>query len=52
MLSYHQVKRMFHGIGNRVTTVHRERIGLPDDLPLGGWRPSTKRAEMVSRWSH
>lgn len=41
---YHQVKRMFHRIGNRVTTLHRECIGgitLPDDLPPGGWRPLT-----------
>lgn len=38
---YHQVKRMFHRIGNRVVSLHRERIGaiaLPDDLPPGGWR--------------
>ncbi|MFK7911811.1 MAG: pseudouridine synthase [Akkermansiaceae bacterium] len=24
---YHQVKRMFHAVGNRVTSLHRERIG-------------------------
>lgn len=38
---YHQVKRMFHRIGNRVTALHRERIGhiaLPDDLKPGDWR--------------
>lgn len=38
---YHQVKRMFHRIGNRVTALHRERIGnivLPDDIMPGGWR--------------
>ncbi len=43
---YHQVKRMFHRIGNRVTALHRERIGgigLPDDLPPGGWRALTKQ---------
>jgi len=41
---YHQVKRMFHRIGNRVITLHRERIGeiaLPDDLPPGAWRHLT-----------
>lgn len=38
---YHQVKRMFHRIGNRVTSLHRESIGpvlLPDELPPGAWR--------------
>ena len=38
---YHQVKRMFHRIGNRVVSLHRESIGglhLPVDLPAGGWR--------------
>lgn len=38
---YHQVKRMFHRVGNRVTTLHRERIGgiaLPVDMPPGAWR--------------
>ncbi len=38
---YHQVKRMFHRIGNRVASLHRESIGsigLPEDLPPGGWR--------------
>ena len=42
---YHQVKRMFHRIGNRVTALHRERIGgieLPDDLPPGAWRALTR----------
>jgi 16S rRNA pseudouridine516 synthase len=41
---YHQVKRMFHRIGNRVTALHRERIGnieLPDDLKPGEWRALT-----------
>jgi 16S rRNA pseudouridine516 synthase len=41
---YHQVKRMFHRIGNRVTALHRERIGgiiLPDDLGPGEWRVLT-----------
>lgn len=38
---YHQVKRMFHRIGNRVASLHRESIGtihLPEDLAVGGWR--------------
>lgn len=38
---YHQVKRMFHRIGNRVVALHRDRIGdiaLPDDLGPGQWR--------------
>lgn len=42
---YHQIKRMFHRIGNRVTTLHRERIGgivLPADLKPGEWRELTK----------
>jgi 16S rRNA pseudouridine516 synthase len=42
---YHQIKRMFHRIENRVLHLHRERIGdilLPPDLPPGMWRPLTK----------
>lgn len=38
---YHQIKRMFHRVGNRVTRLHRERIGglgLPADLSPGAWR--------------
>lgn len=38
---YHQVKRMFHRIDNRVTALHRESIGditLPADLAAGEWR--------------
>jgi 16S rRNA pseudouridine516 synthase len=38
---YHQVKRMFHRIGNRVTKLHRESVGalrLPPDLRPGEWR--------------
>jgi len=41
---YHQVKRMFHRIENRVTSLHRERIGtigLPEDLTPGSWRALT-----------
>jgi 16S rRNA pseudouridine516 synthase len=38
---YHQVKRMLAAVGNRVTGLHRSRIGsmaLPDDLLPGQWR--------------
>lgn len=38
---YHQVKRMFHRIGNRVTALHRVSVGgiaLPEDLQPGEWR--------------
>ncbi|WP_127346182.1 16S rRNA pseudouridine(516) synthase RsuA [Pseudidiomarina mangrovi] len=41
---YHQVKRMFAALGNRVERLHRERIGqlqLPTDLELGEYRPLT-----------
>jgi 16S rRNA pseudouridine516 synthase len=38
---YHQVKRMLAAVGNRVTGLHRSRMGdlrLPDDLAPGQWR--------------
>ena len=38
---YHQVRRMFAAVGNRVVTLHRDRIGnldLPDDLAPGAYR--------------
>lgn len=38
---YHQIKRMFFAVGNKVTSLHRERIGhivLDPDLPPGGYR--------------
>lgn len=41
---YHQVKRMFHAVGNQVTSLHRERIGeirLPHSLPPGACRELT-----------
>lgn len=41
---YHQVKRMFHRVQNRVTALHRESIGslhLPEDLQPGQWRALT-----------
>jgi 16S rRNA pseudouridine516 synthase len=42
---YHQIKRMFHRVGNRVVALHRLSIGgvvLPDDLKPGGWHALTK----------
>jgi len=41
---YHQVKRMFAAIGNKVVGLHRERIGCVKlaDLPLGDWRYLTE----------
>ncbi|MFB2764370.1 pseudouridine synthase [Marinobacter shengliensis] len=38
---YHQVKRMFHAVGNRITSLHRESMGslaLDPELPVGGYR--------------
>lgn len=40
---YHQVKRMFFAVGNRVNKLHRERIGnLCVDVPIGTWRHLTQ----------
>lgn len=42
---YHQVKRMFAALGNRVVELHRESIGsiaLDEDLPEGDYRPLTE----------
>jgi 16S rRNA pseudouridine516 synthase len=42
---YHQVKRMFHRVANRVTALHRQSVGgitLPDDLKPGEWRELTE----------
>ncbi|WP_426370536.1 pseudouridine synthase [Pseudocolwellia sp. HL-MZ7] len=41
---YHQVKRMFAAIGNKVVGLHRESIGIVElaDLPLGEWRYLTE----------
>jgi 16S rRNA pseudouridine516 synthase len=41
---YHQVKRMFAAVGNRVIALHRERIGaivMDEDLAPGEYRPLT-----------
>ena len=38
---YHQVRRMFAAVDNRVVALHRDAIGgltLPDDLPAGHFR--------------
>ncbi|QBY03172.1 16S rRNA pseudouridine(516) synthase RsuA [Thalassotalea sp. HSM 43] len=43
---YHQVKRMFAAIGNRVVGLHREQIGeieLDPDMSLGEWRYLTEK---------
>lgn len=43
---YHQVKRMFAAVGNRVTALHRERIGalqLDPVLQPGEWRSLTEQ---------
>jgi len=42
---YHQIKRMFHRVGNRVTALHRVSIGcfaLPADWQAGQWRMLTE----------
>jgi 16S rRNA pseudouridine516 synthase len=41
---YHQVRRMFAAVGNRVLGLHRDRVGgldLPADLAPGAWRVLT-----------
>ncbi|WP_137221527.1 pseudouridine synthase [Shewanella sp. MEBiC00475] len=36
---FHQVKRMFAAIGNKVVSLHRQSIGTVNlDVELGGWR--------------
>ena len=45
---YHQVKRMFAAVGNRVLTLHREKIGeIQLDVEEGQWRYLTE-AEVIS----
>jgi len=41
---YHQVKRMFAAVGNKVIALHREQIGSIklDDLSAGDWRELTE----------
>ena len=39
---YHQVKRMFAAVGNRVISLHREKIGAVNlDIGIGQWRHLT-----------
>ena len=39
---FHQVKRMFAAVGNKVITLHREKIGsISLDVALGEWRHLT-----------
>ncbi|WP_107852732.1 pseudouridine synthase [Oceanimonas marisflavi] len=39
---FHQVKRMFAAVGNRVESLHREQVGnVRLDLPPGQWRSLT-----------
>jgi len=48
---YHQVKRMFHRVGNRVVSLHRESIGtlaLPANLPPGAWRALTPQEVLAA----
>lgn len=43
---YHQIKRMFAAVGNRVVGLHRERIGeiaLDPELAPGEYRPLTEQ---------
>jgi len=47
---YHQVRRMFESVGNRVVALHRDRVGgldLPDDLPPGAFRPLSEDERMA-----
>ncbi len=48
---YHQVKRMFHAVGNRVMSLHRERIGplALGDLPVGKCRRLTPEELAIFR---
>lgn len=40
---YHQVKRMFAAVGNRVLTLHRQKIGsIQLDVDVGKWRYLTE----------
>lgn len=46
---YHQVKRMFAAVGNRVVSLHREKIGeVALDVPAGHWRELTPLE--ISHW--
>lgn len=46
---FHQIKRMFAAVGNRVQSLHREQIGsVVLDVPVGQWREL--HAEEVALW--
>lgn len=46
---FHQVKRMFAAVGNRVLSLHREQIGgVVLDVPDGAWREL--HAEEIAAW--
>lgn len=50
---YHQIKRMFHAVGNRVTSLHRLSVGsihLDQDLNPGNYRALTQD-EIDGAWS-
>jgi 16S rRNA pseudouridine516 synthase len=43
---YHQIKRMFHAVGNRITSLHRLRMGaiqLDESLTPGQYRDLTQQ---------
>jgi 16S rRNA pseudouridine516 synthase len=49
---HHQIKRMFHAVGNRVCRLHRESMGplqLDPDLPPGAWR-ALSEGEIQAVW--
>lgn len=49
---YHQVKRMFAAVGNRVVALHREQIGdVILDVPVGKWRELTS-VEILQKSTH
>ncbi len=41
---YHQIKRMFHAVGNRVVSLHRQSVGklVMDKLAIGEYRELSK----------
>ncbi len=51
---YHQVKRMFHAVGNRVTSLHRESMGpitLDTALAPGQYRALTNaEIDSINQW--
>lgn len=51
---YHQVKRMFAAVGNRVVSLHREQIGnVKLDVDVGEWRYlSSDEIQSLGNFSH